>query len=330
MLNGGYGAIGNTAFKFFDLRIAEAITLGGQLSIKWISKKLDEYFNDLLKTEGVEYVVYIDTDSNYICCDKLVERVCPDATDDEKTEFLNKAFEKKILPFISECYEELAEYLNCIENRMFMKREIISPTAIWTKKKRYTAIVTDSEGVRYNEPELKVMGLEAVRSEYPRMSREALKRCYKIALTSTNEELVKEVELFRTEYYKLPLEEISFATSCNNMEEYAHTNRIYKKGTPIGVKAALLHNHHISKMGLEKDYQSIKSGDKIRYVLLKTPNPMQDPVIGFIGDFPKEFELVEYIDKKAMFDKAFLKPLGNFLSCIDWKSKKEVSLEDFF
>ena len=46
-LNSAYGAIGNQYFRYFKLANAEAITLSGQVSIRWIENKMNQYLNKL-------------------------------------------------------------------------------------------------------------------------------------------------------------------------------------------------------------------------------------------------------------------------------------------
>ena len=62
-LNSAYGALGNQYFRYYKLANAEAITLSGQVSIRWIESRMNGYLNKLLKTEDIDYVVASDTDS---------------------------------------------------------------------------------------------------------------------------------------------------------------------------------------------------------------------------------------------------------------------------
>ena len=136
-LNSAYGALGNQYFRFFDIRIAEGITTAGQLSIRWIEKKINEYMNDLLKTQNEDYVIASDTDSIYLNMGPLVKKLYPDTSDTKKViKFMDKVCDDKLQPFIDSSYEELKEYVNAFQQRMEMKRESLADKAIWTAKKR--------------------------------------------------------------------------------------------------------------------------------------------------------------------------------------------------
>ena len=150
-LNSAYGAIGNQYFRYYNLANAEAITLSGQVSIRWIERKVNSYLNKLLKTEDHDYVIASDTDSIYICLDLLVRHVfdVQSVSAERVVDFLDAAAKDRIEPFIDRSYKELADYVGAYEQKMFMKRENIANKGIWTAKKRYILNVWDSEGVRY-------------------------------------------------------------------------------------------------------------------------------------------------------------------------------------
>ena len=165
-LNSAYGAIGNNYFRYYKLANAEAITLGGQFSIRWIENKMNIYMNKILKTKEVDYVIASDTDSIYLHMGPLVEVIYKER---EKTTegivgFLDKICNVELERYISSSYEALATYVNAYEQKMFMKRETIAERGIWTAKKRYILNAWDIEGVRFAEPKLKMMGIEAVKS----------------------------------------------------------------------------------------------------------------------------------------------------------------------
>ena len=189
-LNSAYGAIGNQYFRYYNLANAEAITLSGQVSIRWIEGKVNSYLNKLLKTENHDYVIASDTDSIYICLDLLVRHVfdVQSVSAERVVDFLDTACKDRIEPFIEKSYKELANYVGAYEQKMFMKRENIANKGIWTAKKRYILNVWDSEGVRYEKPKLKIMGLEAVKSSTPAACRVAIKECMKVIMNKEEED----------------------------------------------------------------------------------------------------------------------------------------------
>ena len=125
---------------------------------------------------------------------------------------------------------------------MFMKRENIAERGIWTAKKRYILNVWDSEGVRYEEPKLKMMGIEAVKSSTPAPCRKMIKDALKIMMNGTEEEVIDFIEQSRKDFKKLPPEDIAFPRSASDVVKYQAHSTIYAKGTPIHIRGALLYN----------------------------------------------------------------------------------------
>ena len=328
-LNSAYGAMGNQYFRYFDIRMAEGITTSGQLSIRWMANKLNAFMNKTLKTEGKDYVVAIDTDSIYLTLETLVEKTCEGKTDEQKIKFMDKICEDVFQPFIDSGYQELADYMNAYSQKMQMKREVLADKGIWTAKKRYILNVHNSEGVQYEKPKIKVMGLEMVKSSTPAVIRDKLRDSIEVILKGNQSDLQNYIMEFRKEFDKLPVEEIAFPRGVNGLKQYAGSP-IYSKGTPIHVRGALLFNHYTKKMGLDKKYQPIRDGDKIRFVYVRKPNPFQEDVIAFSQELPPEFELGSYIDYDKMFEKVFTDALQIVIQPLGWNTSEQSSLEDFF
>jgi len=330
-LNSAYGAMGSQYFRFYDLRQALAVTSAGQLSIRWIENKLNQYMNSLLKTDGVDYVIASDTDSIYLRFGELVDKVFTGQKETSKIiSFMDRVCEDKIQPFIDNSYSELAQYVHAYAQKMQMKREGLSDKGIWTAKKRYILNVYNNEGVQYNEPQMKVMGLEMVKSSTPSAIREKMKDVIKLTVTSDETSVQKFIEDFKKEFVELPPEEISFPRSVNGLDKYSDTKIIYTKGTPIHVKGALLYNHLLNKNGLTKKYPQIQEGEKLKFTYLKKPNPIDDTVISYPTRLPSEFNLDNYVDYDLQFEKSFLEPVKIILDCIGWSAEKTNSLDSFF
>jgi len=334
-LNSAYGALGSQYFRFYDLRMALGVTTAGQLSIRWIEAKLNEYMNKLLNTNDVDYVIASDTDSIYLKLGPLVNKVyggngeaVPPKT--KVIDFMDRVCKQKIEPYISDSYQELATYVNAWAQKMQMKREALADKGIWTAKKRYIMNVYDNEGVRYNEPSLKVMGLEMIKSSTPAAVREKMKESIKIMISGTEDDMHRFIGEFKEYFSKLPPEDISFPRGINGLAKYADSLQLYKLGTPIHVKGAILYNHHLQQMGLTKKYPMIQEGEKIKFSYLKMPNPFKDTVISYPARLPKEFDISRYIDYDTQFEKTFLEPIKVILDCMGWSTEKVSSLEDFF
>ena len=328
-LNSAYGAIGNQYFRYYDLAIAEGITTAGQLSIRWIEKKINQYLNKLLNTDK-DYVIASDTDSIYVTFDELIQKVNPK----NPIDFLDTIAKEKIEPFIDKSYKQLADYVHAYDQKMFMKREVIADKGIWTAKKRYILNAWDVEGVRYKEPSLKIMGIEAVKSSTPAPCREKIKEALTIIMGGDEKQLNDFLITFRDEFNKLPPEEIAYPRSCNGIRKFRSESSIFQKGTPMHIKGGLVYNHLVKEKKLSHKYPIIQDGDKIKYLELRQPNPIGCNVISFMTKVPKELDIHKYICYDSQYEKSFIDPLSFITNNIGWKIDRsfgtQTTLEDFF
>jgi len=325
LLNSLYGALANKYFKYFDNALAESVTLTGQTVIRWAEKSINDNINQMLKTDE-DYVIAIDTDSVYINMAPFVDKFNPS----NPVEFLDKICQEHFEPVLKKSFEEFYYVTNGYLPRMEMAREVIADKGIWTAKKRYILNVHNSEGVQYSEPKLKMMGIEAIKSSTPEICRDKFKEVFKLLMTGTESEVQKFILDFKNEFMSLPPEAVSFPRGIKNVTKWKNKHTIYDKGTPIHVRGALLYNHYIQENGLEKKYETIKNGEKIKFCYLKMPNHIKENVITFPNVLPKELDLHKYIDYNMQYNKVFVEPLQLILDAIGWKSEAVSTLEDFF
>lgn len=331
-LNSLYGALGNCGFRYYQLDNAKAVTASGQATIKWIELKLNQYLNKLVGTEGLDFVIALDTDSNYLNFGPLVNKIFKDknVSKEKIINFLDKICNTTFQDFINKSFDELSDYTNAFKNTLYMKREAISDKAIWTAKKRYILNVWDNEGVRYESPKIKIKGLEAIKSSTPAICRKMIKDSIPIMINGDEDTMIQYIKKCKEEFMKLSPEEVSFPKSVNKLDVYSSKDTIYKKGTPIQIRAILLYNYYIKKNKLDYKYPIIQNGEKIRYCYLKLPNPIRENVIGYIQTFPRELNLESYVDYSTQFNKTFLDPLTHILDAIGWKTEKKVNLSKFY
>jgi len=334
-LNSAYGALANPFFRWFKLEHAEAITASGQLSIRWIEKHINNFLNDKFKTEGVDYVIAIDTDSVYVTLEKLV-------TDESRgIDQLDNYVQDVLEPKIDQWYEELAKYVNAYEQRMVMKREVIADRGVWTAKKHYALNVWDNEGFRLKTPYQKVMGIESVRSSTPKVCREAINSAIRIMLNENETRFIEFIEEFRNEFNKMPFEDVAFPRGVSEIRKWsepyyvneAKTENLkfrIKKGCPIHVRGSLTYNNMIYDQKLQGKYNIINQNDKIKFSYLKLPNPAREHVISCPQTLPKQLGLDKYIDYNKQFEKSFLEPMKSIADSAGWKVEKIMTLEDFW
>ncbi|MGL5579403.1 MAG: DNA polymerase domain-containing protein [Cetobacterium sp.] len=344
LINSLYGALGNEYFRYFDVRNAEAITTGGKLSILWIERKLNEYFNAMLQTGDYPYCIYIDTDSVYLRLEKFVDMMLKrlGKTEEEVgipkiVDMLDKFAKTKVEPYIAECYQEMADYMNAYAQKMFMDREVIADTGFWTAKKRYALNVWDSEGKRKFDKQgnlvskLKIMGIETQRSSTPVYVQEALYESIRIILQEDQSALQKYFAEVKSNYNKKDYNDIAAITSANNIMQDASKDMFPLKGCRGPIKGVLAYNRAAK---VTEGVDMIQDGEKVAMLLLKEPNRLGSPSIAYPSGekIPDEFkfDLKQMIDYNLMREKHFEAPLSSICEAIGWDYEERSTLDFLF
>jgi Kyanoviridae DNA polymerase len=333
-LNSGYGAMSNEYFLWFNMWLAESITLSGQFSIRYTFTHFNTYLNRMLGTSGVDYVITADTDSMYVDLSVLVDKMY--TIEQQKdvqavTDFIDRVCRDAFIPKIKEITLQLCDYLNAYDrDKLRMKRETIADAGIFTAKKKYALREIDVEEVRLAKPKIKAVGLEMVKSSTPAKCRDYLKRALEIMLTGTEDELQRYVKEKRTEFYSLRFEETAFPRGVNGINKYTDEKGNPILGTPQHTWAAIAYNRALTQLGLTQRYPVITDGDKIKFGYLRMPNEVDSEVIAFVDVVPTEFKIDECADRAKQFEKAFLGPLDIILQPIGWSAEPRSSLASFF
>lgn len=331
-LNSIYGASGSEYFRYYDIRIAEAITKSGQLAIKRIAKRLNEYFRNLTESD-LDFIIGGDTDSIFLNIGPVVDLNF--SSDEQKdthkiVDFIDEYFKNTIESFIDECYNELAQEMNCVENKMHMKREKIAEVGIYTAKKRYAILVWDEEGIRYKEPKLAIAGLETQRSSTPKIAKKKLREGILICLKQDEKDIQSFISQFKKDFIgkTFHINDIAGSSTANNVDKYyVSLNEETKKGTPFHIKGVVLHNNLIQKMNLSTKVQKIANGDKIKVLRLSEPNQYQSSVFSYIDTIPPEFNFdYDIIDYREQFEAIFGKPMRTIVETCGWTDIKRKSL----
>ena len=315
LLNSLYGAMGNKYFRYFDLRIASAITLTGQEVIKYAETKVNSYLDNFIG-EPKDRVIAMDTDSLYIGVKDIVNKFKPN----NPVAFLDEIGSKALEPMLAKAFDEYAVKTNAYSNRMVMKREAIADRGIWTAKKRYILNVYNNEGVQYAKPKIKIMGLESIKSSTPQACRTAMNDMFKIIVTGDEEKTQRTIADFKAHFQSLSPDQVAFPRGVTDITKWSCNSTIYRKGTPIHVRGSLLYNTQLKLKGLTRTHQLIQNGDKIKFLYMLMPNTIRENVVAFPDFLPEELELHKYVDYDLQFEKSFLDPINIILNAIGWSA----------
>ena len=331
LLNSGYGAFINKYFRWFDLRLGKSITLSGQYVIQVAEKAINEWMNKVLKTENVDYIIAIDTDSNYVNFQPMVDKFFPGKSKDELVDIIDKISQEQVQVVLENAFKDAASYMNSFEQKMVMEREAIASSAFWTAKKRYAMCVWDMEGVRMpaDKPKLKIQGLEAIRSSTPQLCRQPLLDVIEKTLLEDEDSVQEFIKSFKKDFMNFDITNISMPRTMNNMQKFIEGDG-YRKGTPVHIRGALKFNDMLVRHNLEEIWEPIQSGEKGKFIYLMEPNNVGSNVISFVSGIPKEFDINKYVDKNKMFEKIIIDPVSGILEPIGWSVEKKLTLESFF
>jgi len=327
--NSLYGALGNEGFHYYDYRMAEAITLTGQLCDIHLGNHLSKKFNKILKTENVKYTIYGDTDSLFLNCQPIVDKFVNGKNIDQITAFLDKFADQVCQPAIDESVAEIYNMTNSFDNVMSSKREAIASKCLFRGKKNYAMYVHDSEGVKYDPPKLKVMGIEIVRSNTPQWCRKNLKECLLMIFEKDEQSLQNHFKTIEKAFLALSAHEIARPTGVSDISKYWDGKKVKPGAIPMHVRAAI--NYNIAAASIP-ELEQIINGGKIKYVYLKLPNPIRQNVIGFPSHMklPVAFGLDKYVDYTVQFEKTFKNVMESLTVPAGWDLEERSTLEAFY
>lgn len=324
LLNSLYGCMGNQFFVFYNLAIAEAITVTGQYIVKSIGSRLENEMRRISGTQD-EYYIYGDTDSVGIDMRPVVEKYLSKYPEDVQlqklTDYADQIIGEKVIP--DEIKKRCAALNAFNPDALKMGRENICNGALLIAKKKYVFSILDEEGAVYKKPKVKITGLDAKKGTFHQLLKDKLVESYQTILEKDQDALYDFIDDSREEFFGLSPSDIAKHMSVNNIAKYEGET----KGIPENVKAALAHNRYIKEKNIQtRNY--IQSGDKIKIVTLNMPNPAKAEKFAWVGDWDdSDFgELRPYVNFSEQFEKSLIAGIKNVTKSIGWDGERQVSV----
>jgi DNA polymerase elongation subunit (family B) len=327
LLNSMYGILGLPAFRFYDIDNAEAVTLSGQTVIKKTEAAINMKYNKELKTDDMDYVQYVDTDSVFVSCLPLVKNRFPDIDTDDIELMTPKIYEiaTEVQNYVNQFYDVFAKKIfNTEKHRLEIKQEMIGRTGFWQKKKRYALWIISDNGVPMDK--LEVKGLDIVRSSFPKSFQKLMREVMvDILKDKDKEEIDENILTFKRKLNTVLYSEVAKTSSIKDIKKYASmvSDDVlgkFGKGTPSHIKAAMNYNNLLKVFGCPPKFPPIKNGDKVKIAYLKN-NKYGLEELAFRGDSDPE-QIIEFIkehfDANELFVSELDGKLRNFYEAMKW------------
>ena len=332
LLNSLYGVLGLPAFRFYDIDNAEAVTLTGQTVIKKTQDAINSKYNKELKTDAIDYVQYVDTDSVFVSCLPLVKNRFPNIDTNDIEIMTPKIYEiaTEVQDYVNQFYDVMSKKLfNTEKHRLEIKQEMIGRTGFWQKKKRYALWIISDNGVPMDK--LEVKGLDIVRSSFPKSFQKIMKSVLIDILKGKEKNEIDDYILnFKKELGSIIYAEVAKNSSIKEIKKYEDVVKDdvlgkFAKGTPAHIKAAINYNKLLKLFKCPPKFPPMKNGDKVKIVYLKN-NQYGLEELAFRGDSdPKEILdfIKENIDANELFMSELDSKLKNFYEAMKWDFPSE-------
>jgi DNA polymerase elongation subunit (family B) len=364
-LNSLYGVLGLNGWRWYDLDNALSVTATGQDIIRATENEGCKRYVDLLvkagadrdKVKDVDYVTYVDTDSNYLSNKPLVDQLGI-AGDEEKCKQLTIKTSDYLVDNINIYYDKLmTDAFGAPDHFISTEGETIGRRGLWITKKRYAIHKVYDLEKKKDTDKFHIKGLDVVRSSFPKKFKELMlddsgdkpKGIIADFLFNVDKSIIDEKILtLKRDIGTYPIEEIARNTAVKELSKFdKHCGDCVMgefpkvknaKGQtlafPAHVKAALNFNSLIKHFKIEHKAEPLFNGEKIKYVYLK-PNEFGLSELAFRGyQDPKEImDFIEkYADGNALFENELSKKLNDFYGAVKWDipSESDKVVDEFF
>lgn len=341
-LNSVYGTLGLPVFRFYDRDNAEATTISGQTIIKAAEGLVNHLYEKKFQEAGKpmpkkDFVEYIDTDSVYVSALPLVACEATPPTD-------MKQFTIDTVTYIADKINSYYNYMipkvfnvNPDKNRIKIIGDVVAQKAMWVSKKRYVMLKvydmenkSDVKDKKGNDGKLEVKGIDVVRSSFPPAFRKVASEILEMILRGVSKEQIDEkILLFEESLDTVPVMDLGKTTSVKYVSQKGDKNYNpsgrkvfgFEIGTPVGVKSALAYNDLLKVWKLDKQFEQIHHGQKVRWVYL-IQNEYGIESLALKNDDTDPDKIIElltlYIDRWAMYEAELKSKLSEFYEVLKW------------
>ena len=291
----------------------------------------------------INYCAYVDTDSNYFNAEPLLRHLYPnfDAMSDSERDSVLEKEALKYQDIITEDYDRLTkDCFNVTKHRLEMKTECVIRSAYFRATRRYAQWITKQEGIE--KEVLDVKGLEFKKANFPPVFGKFFKNCLEQVLKGVSKhEIDSQLLEFRKQILsgEIPLEKIGNPQAVKKLNKFterkARAGEMFStigKGAPAAVKASIIYNDLLRFWKLDKKYNYITQGEKIKWIYLKN-NPYRIDAIAFLDyDIPKQIRtfIEQYADKQKVFESILLNKLEGFYNDLGWSLSLNPHRNKFF
>lgn len=218
--------------------------------------------------------------------------------------------DKEVNPYVRQLVHDYCKTTQ--QNVLTYELEYMSDVGIYESMKHYATHKIFDEGELVDK--IKYAGIELKKAQVPKEMKTFLAEIYDGVINKDWDEInyKQYIDNLYTNFRQYNIDQISFWKGYNT-ERQAVGFLEMTLGTTGIAKACTYYNQIIAKLGLNKKYEEIRVGDKVRFCYVEPGNEYGINQIAYKpGQWPKEFDNIFKVDYKKMFNKIILDPLKRF------------------
>lgn len=275
-----------------------------QITSEWINKatgdittkedfaSLDEWNYQTIETELINrknpVSCYCDTDSLFVGMGPMLESILSHDVEGHEEQLIHLLYNFRLKKYFNNILDEYAadtkKFNTKVKNVQDFEMERINESVLFIQKKTYVQHVRWEDGTNFERlAYLYPKNVSMMKHTTPPFARTQIRKVIDYIFDNPKNKsispLLKLVKDIKMQFELQSIEDISETTSCNNYKDYVFDDTetwTYLGGVPFGVKAASYYNFRLnSKPELKKQYELIKSGNKVKIYYCKYDKNIQ-------------------------------------------------------